>query len=121
MTKDYLNKPGTEDDAEILHQNEALINKTDKIITEYLIKIQQNHDGMSDMDMEDVRLNLEVVKNLERMGDLAMNLTEFFTMVTSDKGSFTEDAMHEINEMFDHLVDMMDDSTEVFVTKKMDR
>ena len=121
MTKDYLNKPGTEDDAEVLHQNEALINKTDKIITEYLIKIQQNHDGMSDMDMEDVRLNLEVVKNLERMGDLAMNLTEFFTMVTSDKGSFTEDAMHEINEMFDHLVDMMDDSTEVFVTKNMDR
>ena len=121
MTKDYLNKPGTEDDAEVLHQNEALINKTDKIITEYLIKIQQNHDGMSDMDMEDVRLNLEVVKNLERMGDLAMNLTEFFTMVTSDKGSFTEEAMHEINEMFDHLVDMMDDSTEVFVTKNMDR
>ena len=121
MTKDYLNKPGTEDDAEVLHQNEALINKTDKIITEYLIKIQQNHDGMSDMDMEDVRLNLEVVKNLERMGDLAMNLTEFFTMVTSDKGSFTEEALKEINAMFDHLVDMMDDSTEVFVTKNMDR
>ena len=76
MTKDYLNKPGTEDDAEVLHQNEALINKTDKIITEYLIKIQQNHDGMSDMDMEDVRLNLEVVKNLERMGLSLIHISE---------------------------------------------
>ena len=121
MTKDYLNKPGTEDDAEVLNQNESLINKTDKIITEYLIRIQQNHDGMSVVDMEDVRLNLEVVKNLERIGDLAMNLTEFFTMVASDKGQFTEDAVHEINAMFDHLVDMMDDSTEVYVTKNMDK
>ncbi|MGM9940579.1 MAG: Na/Pi cotransporter family protein [Bulleidia sp.] len=120
MTKDFLNKPGTEDDAEVLSQNEALINKTDKIITDYLIRIQQNHDGMSDMDMEDVRLNLEVVKNLERIGDLAMNLTEFFTMVQNDKGLFTDQAMTEVNQMFDHLIDMMDDSIEIYVTKNMD-
>ena len=120
MTKDYLNKPGTEDDAEVLNQNEALINKTDKIITDYLIKIQQNHDGMTQKDIEDVRLNLEVIKNLERIGDLAMNLTEFFSMVQADDGTFSDAAIKEVNEMFDHLIDMMDDSAEIFVTKDMD-
>lgn len=120
MTQEYLNKPGTSDDREILNQNEALINKTDKAITDYLIRIQQNLSAMTPRDIEDVRLNLETVKNLERIGDLAMNLTEFFEMVQEDKGTFTPHATKDINDMFAHLVDMLDDCIEIYVTKQMD-
>ena len=119
MTQEYLNKPGTSDDREILSQNEALINKTDKTITDYLIKIQQNAQAMTPRDIEDVRLNLETVKNLERIGDLAMNLTEFFEMTQEDKGSFTPHAVKDINDMFTHFIDMLDDSIEIYVTKDM--
>lgn len=120
MTQNYLNKPGTSDDREILNQNEALINKTDKAITDYLIRIQQNPAAMTPRDIEDVRLNLETVKNLERIGDLAMNLTEFFEMVQEDKDSFTPHAVKDINDMFAQLVDMLDDCVEIYVTKDMD-
>ena len=120
MTRDYLNKPGTDDDHEILLANENTINHIDKKITDYLISLQQTKTGMTVTDQENIRLSLETAKNLERIGDLSMNLTEFFVMVQEDNGTFSEDAVKDINLMFDLLVDMLDDSTEIYVTKNMD-
>ena len=103
-TKEYLNKPGTKEDQEYLNQSEALINRMDKKITEYLIRISQHTSSMSEYDNDKIRLDLEIVKNLERIGDLATNLVEFFQMVFDDSGQFTEYAYSEINKMFDKCI-----------------
>lgn len=113
-TRDYLNKPGTKEDQEYLAQTETLVNRMDKKITEYLIRISQNTTAMSENDNDKVRLDLEIVKNLERIGDLATNLVEFFQMVFDDSGSFTEQAHLEINQMFDTLLEMYDKSILVY-------
>lgn len=117
QTKDFLNKPGTNDDADILKSNESMINKFDHQITDFLIRLQENSSAMTIQDVEDLRLNFEVVKNLERLGDLAMNLTEFYLMVFEEEESFTESAIKDMNAMFDQLLDMYDESIEVYATK----
>ncbi len=117
MTQEYLNKPGTDEDREILNQNEDTINKLDKKITEYLINLQQHDLPLTPKDINDTRIALDAVKNLERIGDLSMNLTEFFEMVHNDKGNFTSIAVTDINNMFTQLVDMLDDSAEIFITR----
>ena len=119
-TKDYLNKPGTKEDQEYLNQSEALINRMDKKITEYLIRISQHTSSMSEYDNDKIRLDLEIVKNLERIGDLATNLVEFFQMVFDDSGQFTEYAYSEINKMFDTLIEMFDKCIVVYETSDND-
>ncbi len=115
-TQQFLNKQGTAEDKDLLDRSESLINKFDQKITEYLIKLSVV-PNLTDMDKLDVRLNLDVTKNLERLGDVAMNLVEFFLMVTSSKTTFSPDAMKEMNDMFDQFISMYDDCVYVFVTK----
>ena len=117
MTRDFFNNHGSEDDHEILNQTESMINHIDKKITDYLIWLQQVSTGLTTTDIENTRLSLETAKNLERIGDLSMNLTEFFTMVQDDNGVFSSPAVKDINLMFDQMVDMLDDSMEIYVTK----
>lgn len=114
--KSFLNKPGNAEDRDMLSQTEALINSFDKKITDFLVKISTNAT-LSKQDTEDIRLNLEVIKNLERIGDLSMNVVEFFAMVFEDNGSFTEDANKDINIMFDMMMHMFNRSMEIYKTR----
>lgn len=115
-TRVFLNKPGSSEDKEFLVQNEALINSMDDKITKYLTKVSLNAN-LTPRDLKDIRLHLEVVKNLERIADLAMNVTEFLEMVHDDNGSFTDDAMKDVNTMFDLLLHMFNRSMEIFHKK----
>lgn len=115
-TRDFLNKPGTADDRELLDQNEALINRCDKKITEFLVSASVKA-SFPPQDKENMRMDLEVIKNLERIGDLAMNLTEFFQMVFDDDGMFTPDAIEDINTMFDILLHMYSRAIEIYRAK----
>ncbi|NCB33225.1 MAG: Na/Pi cotransporter family protein [Erysipelotrichia bacterium] len=114
--KTFLNKPGNAEDRDMLSQTEALINSFDKKITDFLVKIS-NNATLSKQDSEDIRLNLEVIKNLERIGDLSMNVVEFFSMVFEDDGSFTENANEDINMMFDMMLHMFNRSIEIYKTR----
>ena len=107
-TRDFLNKPGTADDRELLDQNEALINRCDKKITEFLVSASVKA-SFPPQDKENMRMDL--------IGDLAMNLTEFFQMVFDDDGMFTPDAIEDINTMFDILLHMYSRSIEIYRTK----
>ena len=56
-------------------------------ITQYLMQISK--ENLSDKEMADLNLKLQVIKNLERIGDLTVNLVEFFEMVSEDQSSFS--------------------------------
>lgn len=116
QTKDFLNNHGSEEDMDILNRNEAMINKFDKKITDYLIQVSVQ-PNLTEQDIMDQRLNLETTKNFERLGDLATNLAEFYNMVYSEEQEFSEAAMKDMNTMYDQFMDMFDDAVEIFVTK----
>lgn len=111
-TRQFFNSKGTADDKQMLDQEESLINNCDKRITDFLISVSMRA-SIPPSDKEDIRINLETVKNLERIGDLAMNLEEFYLMVNEDNGSFSANAMKDINSMYDYLSEMLDQAWKI--------
>lgn len=85
-------------------QYEDAINSLDSKITSYLMDI--SHNNLSEHDTDVFISNLQVIKNIERVGDLTMNLTEFYELVIEDKGTFTDSAIHDINEMYKTVLEM---------------
>ncbi len=94
-------------------QAEQVINDLDTKITSYLIEISKQE--LSDVEMKQYTANLQIVKNLERIGDLGTNLAEFFEMVFEAKESFSDIAKEEISAMCDKLLDMIHLSIMAFV------
>lgn len=115
-TRRFLNKPGTDEDFDILKRNEATVNKFDKKITDYLIQLSVQ-PNLTAQDVLDVRLSLETTKNFERIGDLAMNLGEFYNLIFDSNQKLSDEAMADINAMYDQFIDMFDLAVEIFVTK----
>lgn len=108
-TQEYLN--ATENNTEELEnikEREGAINKLDRAITNFLTNLSP--DQMSQDSAEDTSLYLEVVKNLERIGDLSINVAEFADMVHDDNDHFSPQAYSELNDMFEKLFVMLDEA-----------
>ena len=112
----FMKEKGSEEDMEMLKRNEAMVNKFDKKITEYLIQLSVQ-PNMTEHDILDNRLYLDATKNFERLGDLAMNLGEFYNMVYTDGHQFSEYAENDMNAMYKQFVEMFDLTVEILVTK----
>jgi phosphate:Na+ symporter len=112
-TQDFLKNKGTTDDKQVLDQTESLINNCDQKITDFLVHVSIR-SSIPPADKERMRIDLDVIKNMERLGDLAVNLAEFYQMVEEDNGYFTEKAGREIDAMYSLLYDMLNKSLEVY-------
>ncbi|MBR2990117.1 MAG: Na/Pi cotransporter family protein [Solobacterium sp.] len=105
---------------EKLDNTEKNINKCDRQITDYLIRLSVK-PNLTHRNINSVRLQLDVVKNLERVGDLVMNLVEFFVSVTENKESFTDAAVGEISRMFEQYMKMFERMVDIFRYKNEDQ
>lgn len=110
----FINK-GNSEDKEIVMQSESLINNLDKKITDYLMVISK--ENLSDKEMSDLNLHLQVIKNLERIGDLTVNLVEFFEMVNEERSEFSKDAQEDVVQMFDLFKHMLSRSIQIYETR----
>lgn len=108
----YFIKGTDEEDHEMILQSEALINSFDTKITQYLMQISK--ENLSDREVADLNLNLQVIKNLERIGDLTVNLVEFFEMVNEDQSAFSAGAKEEVMQMFDLFDHMLAQSVKAY-------
>ena len=115
-SRTFLNKPGTDEDFENLKQSESMINSLDRKITEFLVQVSAN-SNLTAIDQADIRRDLEIIKNLERLGDLSMNLSEFYKMVQEDRSGLTSFAMNDINGMYDKFKEMYAKAIAVYRTK----
>lgn len=97
------------------HQLEDAINTLDTKITDYLTNITHVELGVDDID-ESI-INLQVVKNLERIGDIVMNLNEFYDQVFEEKEDFTENAQDEVGQMYTIIIEMITNAIAYFDTK----
>lgn len=102
-SQDYFNKQ-SDKYKDISRQYEDAINSLDSKITSYLMQIA--HESLSETDTDDFISTLQVIKNIERVGDLTMNLNEFFELAYDDKGLFSKHAIADVNEMYDTVLEM---------------
>lgn len=96
-----------------VHQLEDAVNSLDFKITDYLMEIA--HHNLGEHDTDEMIANLQVIKNIERVSDLATNLTEFYGLAYEEKGVFSSGAQEDINNMYEIVVDMMRSSLKFFV------
>ncbi len=119
-TQTYLESSGQDISLDKLQQTESIINRFDQQITDYLIRLS-SQPNLSATNTQDVRYEFDAIKNYERVGDLAANLAEFYSMVFDKQEVFTDEAIREIHEMYVTLLDMFDESVEVYVTRDVER
>lgn len=113
-----LNPKDNKDLATEINSNEDLINRIDSSLTKFLTDI--NTSSLTDEDNKQQIIYLEITKNLERIGDMAINIEEMSNMIKEDKGSFTSDAELELNAMFNNLYSMLSSSFKYVDSKSMD-
>ncbi len=115
-TRKFMTEKGSSEARDRIEQTEAVINRFDSKITSYLIRLN-TRANLTKQDTNDIRAYFDAVKNYERVGDLAMNLVEFYNMVYEKDENFTNDALSDVQKMYDILIDMFDLSAQVFVTR----
>lgn len=115
----YLLDPkANKDIVDDLNSNEDLINKIDTALSKFLTDI--NTSSLTDEDNKRQIIYLEINKNLERIGDMAINILEMSNMIKDDRGSFTKEAEVELNAMFNNLYKMLATTFDYVATKSID-
>lgn len=98
-TKSGKHREGTQ-------QYEDAVNTLDSKITEYLIQI--SHEELAQDDTDALIANLQVIKNIERIGDITMNLIGFYDLVYDEKQDFSDHAKEDINAMSNVVIEMIE-------------
>lgn len=85
--------------AETAMQIEQAINNLDRKVTDYLVEISA--DSLTDTERIKHGFLLDSVRDIERMGDHFENIIELIDYKNSHKINLTEQAMEDLNNMFD--------------------
>ena len=114
-TKKYVNLDADDDELfDEIKGREKVIDKLDNAITNFLTNLHFNE--MSEDTSKALTLQLEVVKNLERIGDILVNVAEFSKMVHDDDGNFSAAAYDELDQLFTKVDHMLNESFEYMDT-----
>ena len=116
-TANYIQSKKPKSDAmEELRQTESLIDKLEKAIVKFLTELQI--ESLSEEGQKQQRFYLSLSKNLERIGDLTINIAEFNQMIQEDdKGSLSKEAYVELKDLFDTFFTMLDNTFKYIDTK----
>lgn len=85
--------------SEMASQVEGAINNLDRKITEYLVAISA--ESMTKWERDKHTLLMDSVRDIERIGDHFENITELIDDRISNKVDLTDQAMDDLNSMFD--------------------
>lgn len=107
----YVNTGDTHQRTAVLHI-EDIINNTDKMITHYLVAIAAQ--PLSKSESERHHTLLEVVRDLERIGDHVENIVELYDDLIRQRDAFSDVALRELNEMFDVTLEAMQKAMVIF-------
>lgn len=100
--------------ANTVKQLEEIINSLDTKITSYLLKIAKQNLP-EELSIE-YAINLQVIKNLERISDLSTNLIEFYEMIYEHKENLSSYAMDELRQIYDLLGHNLNTALEIYET-----
>ena len=113
-TRKYLLN-GNGNDREAVLQLETIVNSLDSKITDYLLLVAK--ENLSENDLEEFTTNLQVIKNLERISDLAVNLTEFYELIFDNREKLSDAALEDITAMYDLVIHMLSRAMRIYEHK----
>ncbi|MGM8214123.1 Na/Pi cotransporter family protein [Bacillaceae bacterium W0354] len=114
-TQNYLNTNLTKH-SEIAYSLEDAINNLDRKITDYLVKASSS---ISEKDTSMHSSVVDIVRDIERIGDHFENILELIEYRISNKVQLTEQAYDDLNNMFNLTIETVAQSLECF--QKMDK
>lgn len=88
---------------EMTKQLEDAINNLDRKITDYLVLLSSK--DMSKVDSEEHSMLMDTVRDIERIGDHFENIVELVDYQIANKVSLTDQALEDLNEMFELAID----------------
>lgn len=103
---------------EIIPQIEDALNNLDHKITDYLVKI--SYHSLTDEDLRTHHVLMNTVINLERIGDHMENIMELVDSQISSKVKFSDEALTDLDEMFDLTLSTLKQAIESFETDNID-
>ncbi len=97
---------GSEEKNNHARREEEIVNDLDRKITEYLVKISQS--SLSKKQSNQSSIYLQIVNDIERIGDHAENILELSQYSYKHNLPFSDEAKNELNTMFDLAVNNCD-------------
>lgn len=94
-------------------------NRINKQITTYLVKL--SGENLNFEEKLEVSALYHIVNDLERIGDLADNLTKYTDVYVYDKLHFTEVAIKDLNEMFSVIEALFKVTLDVFMEPSIEK
>jgi phosphate:Na+ symporter len=96
--------------ATLAYQYEEAINKLDKAITDYLVKVSKS--SLSPEHSEDHMNYMNIIRDIERVGDHTENIIELLELRTTRKAPLSSNALGELNEMFQLTLETLNHALE---------
>lgn len=112
LSNTYLLSKNSEDYDEIL-EIEALIDKYDLRLSKYLLKIAQQ-PTLAKKQTNEYFKNYQIIKNLERIGDIVNNLADYYKLVYDEKSKFSKNAIDDLNNMYTLALSMIEDALNIY-------
>ena len=110
---------GNNENAEVIKENEEIINFTNKTLTGFIIKLSATQ--ISTHDEAIIGAYFHVLNDLERIGDHAVNFYEIGVEMAGKKLSFSEKAIRDIGTMGDSVMQMFDVAKDTFENLNKER
>ena len=111
-------KTGDKKHAEIAYQIEDAINNLDREITSYLVRISSVN--ISPAESSRHVLLMDSIRDIERIGDHFENIVELTDLREMNKIDLTDDAMSDLNLMFELTIDTVKQAVEALNTNDME-
>lgn len=109
---------GKDEDIQKVYENEKKINKYEKSIASYLVKI--NNLSLNDLQHKTVKSLLYTINDLERVGDHAKNIAEFAETMKNDNLHFSDKVVSELGRMNEKVLQSLSASLEARKTGNAD-
>ena len=103
----------TREDIQLLRDDEDKVDKLCAGISDYVIKLTRLQ--ISDQEHENVARLLQVVSDIERVGDYCENISEFAEEMAENKLSFSEIGTQELKEMIEVCADSYEYAIQAFM------
>ncbi len=103
---------------EVLSQ-ERVINRIEKDILEYLVELS-NAPLLDDQNTE-VNILINVINDMERVGDHAENIAELSQIAIDEKLTFTSEALEEFDIIFNKTIEVFKKATESIRDQDMEK
>lgn len=92
---------------------ESIVNALDRSIHDYLIKISPT---VNEDQTKVLSRHLDTTRDLERIGDHCENILEVSEYIFENKGSFSDEAWEDLNEMFTTVHSMIEKAIKIIET-----